>query len=115
MDENTLDYLPPSTELANQYLLKMKKDKWISYVDEIIINHHKLTAYKNTSFPLVEVFRKADSIDLSKGLIHFGLNKEFIKKVNTSFPNSGFHNFLFHFSLKWILKNPLNPAPIFKW
>ena len=108
----TFDYLAPSVSRANQYL----SQNGLSYLDnrvaEIINNHHKLSTYKLN--PLVEAFRKADLIDLSFGIINFGVKKEMLKELNNIFPSLGFHRFIVGQSIKNTFRHPLNPLPMMK-
>ncbi len=113
--ENTLDYLPPSVLLAENYLKEHKLDSWIEEVSLVIDLHHKITSYKGSEFPLVEVFRRADLTDFSLGIIKGGVSKEYVREVKKVFPNAGFHKGLVKAQMKWLSKHPLNPAPIFKW
>ncbi len=113
--ENTLDYLPPSVRLADNYLEENKLHEWVEEVGLIIDFHHKITTYKNTRFPLVEVFRRADLADFSLGMIKGDISKEYVKEVKQTFPNAGFHRGLVNAQMKWLSQHPLNPAPIFKW
>jgi len=77
--------------------------------------HHKMTEYKNTAYPLVEVFRKADLADFSLGLINGGVSADYIRDVKTAFPNAGFHKMLCKEQGEWLLKHSFNPFPIMKW
>ena len=113
--QKTLDYLPPSVLLAENYLKENKLNDWVEEVSLIIDFHHKVTSYTNPEFPLVEVFRRADLTDFSLGMIKGGVTKGFVKDVKNAFPNAGFHRGLVKEQMKWLGKHPLNPAPIFKW
>lgn len=111
---NTLDYLGPSSELSKKYCRKQN----ISLLDtneiEIMINnHHKLSKVPTSA--LAEIFREADLIDLSFGLIAKGRAKNDIKLIRDIFPNKGFHLFLLKIFFKNLVTNPSNPFPIFKW
>jgi hypothetical protein len=109
----TLDYLDPSIKLANAYLTQTGLIAWIDDITAMIDNHHKVTGYANNVF--VESLRKADWIDVSLGMLHFGLNRQFIEAVQHTFPNAGFHQKLVRLSISNVLKHPLKPLPIFKW
>lgn len=110
---NTMDYLDPSIKLAVEYLTKHKLEDWTESVSQIIDNHHKLTPFKNN--PLAENFRKADLIDLTFGLIKFGLSSSQISEYNKGYPAEGFQPYIFKEVFKNIVKHPLNPLPIMKW
>jgi hypothetical protein len=111
----TFDYLGPSIELANEYLGKIDKGQWSHEINLMINLHHKIIRFKNKSFPLVEVFRKADWIDVSIGRIRFGLSKEFIASVLVKFPNFGFHKRLVQLTKEEFKRNPLKPLPMMRW
>jgi hypothetical protein len=81
----------------------------------MITEHHKIREYKDESYPLVELFRKADLVDFSFGLFKFGIPKSDIKAVKAKFPNSGFHKNIGKRAAKWFIKHPLKPAPMMKW
>ncbi len=108
----TFDYLAPSEQLAREYLLNDGNTAWTDEIVAMINNHHKIRAYHGN--PLVEAMRKADWLDVSLGLVHFGLDKSLIQFVQETFPNNGFHQLLAKNSAKHILKHPLNPLPMFK-
>lgn len=113
--EDTLDYLPPSTALAADYLKRKGLEDWEKEITLMIDMHHKITEYKGTDYPLVEIFRKADLADFSLGTVTNGLDSRTVQEVKKAFPNEGFHKFLTKLAYSWIIKHPLNPAPIFKW
>ena len=112
---NTVDYLPPSVELAKQYLQTNKLDAWAEEISLMIDMHHKITAYENPKYPLVEVFRVADLADFSLGLLKGELSGEFVNEVKENFSNAGFHMNLLKVGTRWVLAHPFNPAPIIKW
>jgi hypothetical protein len=113
--DQTVDYLPPSMLLAKDYLRKRNLENWIVEIELMIDMHHKLSQYKNNDYPLVEVFRKADLVDVSLGIVKWNLSKDYIRKIKQTFPNSGFHKRLNQLAVNWILKHPLNPLPFVKW
>jgi len=113
--KNTVDYIPPSLPPMIDYL---KTNDLISWTDEIqlmITEHHKVRECKNEQYPLVELFRKADLVDFSFGLVKFGLSKETIENVKTKIPNANFHKNLGKRAWFWFLKHPFNPVPMVKW
>jgi hypothetical protein len=110
---HTFDYLGPSEELAQTYLLQQGKAELIPAVLACIDLHHKLTPVKNN--PLAEAFRQADLIDLSLGLFRFGISPSLWRSLNRSFPKQGFHRFIAYKIVENILKKPWNPLPILKW
>ncbi|MBC7934076.1 MAG: HD domain-containing protein [Rhizobacter sp.] len=111
---NTIDYLQPSIAEACKYLAENGKKDIIADITLMIYWHHKITRYSNRQLSIVEVFRKADWIDVSLGLIVFGLDQKQIKANRKIFPNLGFHLFLIKQIIKNLFQHPLNPLPMFK-
>ena len=110
---NTFDYLSPSIQLATEYLQKSNKNLDIEEIGLMIDLHHKVSVYKG-EFSTVEIFRKADWIDVSMGIMTFDLNKTELSKLKKAFPYYGFHWFLVKKTMRNLVKNPLNPLPMFK-
>lgn len=109
---NTFDYLGPSTELASNYLNNGPRREWTGQISTMIGEHHKLSGFKDDR--LVETFRRADFVDVSLGLVKFGLEKNFVNAVRKQFPNEGFHTGLVRTAARWICRHPLNPFPVIK-
>lgn len=112
---DTFDYLPPSVALAKDYLRRNNLDNWIPEIELMIDTHHKLREHRGAHNPLVEVFRRADLVDFSLGLVKCGLPKSYVGAVKKQFPNAGFHKCLARTASGWFLKHPLNPIPVLKW
>lgn len=112
---NTVDYIPPSLPPARAYLQENGLETWTDEILLMMTEHHKLNEYRDEAYPLVELFRKADLVDFSLGMVRFGLDKELIARLKKTFPNSGFHAMLVRRASKWFLRHPLNPAPMMKW
>jgi hypothetical protein len=110
----TFDYLEPSISLANDYLSKQNKSEWNAEICLMIDMHHKITHYSGKFENSVEIFRKADWIDVSKGFIKFGVDKVKIRQINQQFPSKGFHWFLVKKAFINFLLHPFNPLPMFK-
>jgi len=71
----TFDYLKPSVGLAVAHLRDTDRESWIPEVSEMILEHHKLSPYRRDPHSLVEPFRRADWVDVSRGLLRFGLSR----------------------------------------
>lgn len=109
----TFDYLNPSIDLANKYCDEQVISQETSNEIKIIINlHHKLSKI-NTS-TLAEIFRQADLVDLSLGIVRNNKKWNEIKLVKKTFPNKGFHLYLTLLFFKNLLKKPWNPFPMYK-
>jgi len=111
---HSFDYLEPSIQLAEKYLKKIDKDGWIEEISLLIDNHHKMSTYRGKYEKTVEVFRKADWVDVTMGIKLFGLDRSKYKFVQAAFSNKGFHGFLIKQSFKYFMKHPLKPLPMFK-
>ena len=111
----TFDYLEPSAELAKIYLNDNGKVEWLTEVELMIQFHHKITSYRNTKYPLVEIFRKADWIDVTKGNRSFGVPKNEVNSILERFSNNGFHKKLVKLTKDEFRKNPFKPLPMIKW
>ncbi|HKY93408.1 MAG TPA: hypothetical protein VJM11_20315, partial [Nevskiaceae bacterium] len=74
-----------------------------------------LRAYRDARFPLVEVFRKADLVDVSLGVVKFGIPAKVVADVKAAFPNRGFHKRLMGIAREWFTKHPLRPPPFYRW
>ena len=107
----TFDYLLPSNRLANVYLAESGESGWAPEISEMILQHHKLTAFRG-GCALVEPFRRADLIDVSHGLASFGLPREFLREVFAHWPDAGFHARLVHLFLGRLIRYPWDPLPM---
>lgn len=110
----TFDYLAPSARLACHYLAEQGLAAWQEEIRLMIIDHHKITASEEPSDSLVEAFRRADWIDLSLGLIRFGVSRDRIGEIHHRFPNAGFHQMLAARALKHMLVQPWRPFPMLR-
>ncbi|HQU84530.1 MAG TPA: hypothetical protein PKY59_15435 [Pyrinomonadaceae bacterium] len=113
--EKTFDYIPPSVTLAKDYLQKNSLTDWFPQIGTMIEQHHKISKYEQEKDQLTECFRQGDLIDFSLGIFKCGLPRTFIKSVKKQFPNNGFHKCLVGISIRWAIKNPLNPIPVLRW
>lgn len=112
--DHTLDYLAPSAALACKYLESIKRAEWEEEITAMINWHHKVTVYKGPYAEAVNLFRKADWIDVSRGLRHFGVDRGEIVHLYAEFPEEGFHRYLLKRGTAWAIRHPLRPLPIFR-
>jgi hypothetical protein len=80
----------------------------------MILQHHKLTRYRDEADTLIEPFRKADWMDISRGAFRFGLSRETVSGIISHWPNSGFHSKLVRLELRRLCTHPWNPLPMVK-
>jgi hypothetical protein len=112
--DGTFDYLQPSVRLASAYLADAGKAAWVPEVTEMILQHHKISRYRTNPEWLVEPFRRADWVDVTRGLITLGLSRKLIGAVYAAWPSAGFHKRLVQLELAHLRKHPLNPLPVFR-
>jgi len=113
--DGTIDYLPPSVLRAREYLKANGLEAWTAEIELMIDMHHKLRKYADARYPLAEVFRKADLVDVSMGLVKFGVPASTVKSVKAQFPNAGFHKKLMRLAGGWFARHPVSPPPFLKW
>jgi len=111
----TFDYLAPSIALAESWLRAEGLEAWVPEVARTIELHHKLTPHRDPRFPLVEAFRRADLVDVSLGVVRFGLPRAFVRGVQQRFPDAGFHRLLLRLTARWWRRHPANPVPVLRW
>ena len=111
--KQTIDYLGPSIEQVKIFLTHTGNEEWIEEISLMIYWHHKLSGYEGRYSETVGVFRKADWIDVSIGILAFGANKMEIGKNKKAYPNRGFHVFLIKKIARNLFKHPFNPLPMF--
>jgi HD domain len=84
---DSLDYLVPSIEAQEVWLRQNGREAWSDELALIVAEHHRLSRYGPTRpyAPLVEAVRRADLVDVSQGLIRFGIPSSYIKEVRAAF------------------------------
>ena len=112
---HTFDYIAPSVAIARQYLEARGLADWIPEIEAMIVDHHKVTSSRSHPQSLVESFRRADWIDVTRGLRRFGLPRPFVAAVAATWPSAGFHRRLVALAMDRWWKHPLNPLPMVKW
>ena len=78
----------------------------------MILEHHKITPYRDHPDWLVEAFRRSDWVDVTKGVLTFGLSRRFVREVLATWPSAGFHRMLMRLELTRLRTHPLNPLPM---
>jgi hypothetical protein len=128
--DRTFDYIAPSVALAREHLAARGMTNWIPEIEAMIVDHHKVRSSRPDPRPstsardalsgvegrsLVESFRRADWIDVTRGLRRFGVPRPFIAAVNATWPGAGFHRRLVQLTADRFWKHPLSPLPMVKW
>ena len=80
----------------------------------MIEQHHKLRTYKANPGWLVEPFRKADWVDVSRGRLSFGLPAAFVAETLSTFANAGFHKRLVALTKQRLKTHPFSPLPMMR-
>lgn len=109
---HTYDYLAPSRALARAWLEETSRVEWCGEIEAMIELHHKIRSAPSTSGRLVERFRQADWIDVSRGVLRFGSPSRDVARVLAVFPNAGFHRLLAALTLWRMKTHPFNPLPM---
>jgi hypothetical protein len=126
----TFDYIAPSVALARAHLAARGMADWIPDIEAMIVDHHKITSSRTNPHPstiargalsrvdgqsLVESFRRADWIDVTRGVRTFGVPRTFVAAVAARWPSAGFHRRLVELTIDRWWKHPLSPLPMVKW
>lgn len=112
--DRTFDYLPPSIRLASAYLASSDRADWTAEVTAMILQHHKIRAYRGNWNELAEPFRRADWADVTRGVISYGLSRRLIGDLFARWPSAGFHRKLALLELNRLRTHPWSPLPMLK-
>ena len=110
----TFDYIAPSIALAHEYLVARAREDWTAEIEGMIADHHKIRRSMAGPDSLVEAFRRADWIDVTRGLRRFGIPRPFAARVFATWPSAGFHLRLLTLTLDRFRSHPLTPLPMVK-
>lgn len=108
----TFDYIAPSIALARNYLAADAREGWTPEIERMIADHHKITPSTADRDSLVEAFRQADWIDVTRGLRRFGVPRPFVARLFAAWPSAGFHWRLVTLTLNRLRSHPLTPLPM---
>jgi hypothetical protein len=112
--DRTVDYLPPSSQRLRERLERDQRAAWSRQLSDMVDFHHKLTPYRGAGAELVESFRRADLVDLSLGLVRFGLPRAWLRELTSAFPAAGFHGRVAQLVAGWAVHHPLRPFPMLR-
>jgi hypothetical protein len=122
--DHDLNYLEPSAKKLDQTVFNGFSLHEIRVMDEIILQHHKITTYDSTEFTdaenlLINAVRKADWTDATMGLVRYGLPATLLEMAYTKIPEAGFHMMLAGLDSRLSPGNKVNGTlqvlKIFKW
>ena len=108
----TFDYIAPSIALAHDYLVARAREDWTAEIDGMIADHHKITPSTAGPDSLIEAFRRADWIDVTRGRRGFGIPHPFVARLFATWPSAGFHWRLVTLTLDRFRSHPLTPLPM---
>jgi hypothetical protein len=109
---DTFDYIEPSIALARDYLVARAHHEWIADVEGMIADHHKITPSTVGPDSLIEAFRRADWIDVTRGVRGFGIPRPYVARIFATWPSAGFHWRLVTLTLDRFRSHPLTPLPM---
>jgi hypothetical protein len=112
--DGTFDYLEPSARRARDHLNGSERARYCDEVVETILQHHKLRKYRDNDSWIVEAFRRADLVDVSQGLIRFGLPRQFIRDLYDEWPSASFHKRLLQLGAARLRSHPMSPLPMLR-
>jgi hypothetical protein len=111
----TFDYLEPSIRRAGEHVRARQPVLSADLIADLIRNHHLLRRPRaGREAQVIDAFRRADLVDVSRGLLRSGLDAGFVREVAASFPYAGFHGLLLREALAWCVRHPLRPLPMLR-
>jgi hypothetical protein len=113
--DGTFDYLGPSIARARDYLDRSGRVGDAPEISAMILEHHKISRYREHPLWLVEPFRRADWVDVTHGLASFGLPRSLLRAIFTTWPNAGFHKRLVQLELTRLRTHPWSPLPMMRF
>lgn len=113
--DDTFDYLAPSAARALAYLNSTGRDDWSAEISHMVMEHHKVTQHRAKNGRLIELFRRADWMDVLLGARRYGLERALVREIRGAFPNAGFHKRLLELGGRRLRSHPLSPLPMMRW
>jgi hypothetical protein len=107
----TFDYLQPSADLASAHADEFGIAD-VAAARRMVTEHHKL---RRTTDRVTETFRVADLVDVSRGVLAGGIERDAVKTVVVQLPYLGFHMFLAKGLAAHAVRHPANPLPMMRW
>ena len=111
----TFDYLDPSMALAADWLARTGRSAWTDEIEAMIQEHHRIRPVRGAGMALVEAFRRADWVDVSRGLVSFGVTREEYGALVAAWPTAGFHRRLVELTWARWRRHPLSPLPMLRF
>ncbi len=98
--DDTFDYLAPSVRESRRFLEARGMEGMSEEVGAMIEWHHKVSRFEGDAWPTVEIFRRADLVDVSMQWKTFGIPKPALAAMVQAYPYLGFHGFLLRRGLR---------------
>jgi hypothetical protein len=111
--DGTWDYIDPSVHLAHTWLAHNQREDLVQQVERMIREHHGVRARGNATDP-VEIFRRADLIDVWLCVRSYGVGRKRYRAILRRHPYSGFHRRLVVVFLRHFVRRPWDPLPMFR-
>lgn len=115
MIDGDFRYLEPAVALARAWLTDRQLAEWEPEVSAMILNHHKIRPYRGPWASTVDVFRRADWIDVSLGCWSAGQDKPLVAQINRELPVNELRRALPRIVLPYAVRHPLKPLPNLRW
>jgi hypothetical protein len=107
----TFDYLGASADLASLHAGEFGITD-VHRARMLITEHHRLRAADDR---MTDTFRRADLVDVSRGIIAGPIGRSQVHAVVAQLPYSGFHAFLAKGLTDYAVRHPLRPLPMLRW
>jgi hypothetical protein len=112
----TFDYLAPSILRSREHIATRAPHLDSARVAEIIDLHHRLRRVtRGPDAEIVEAFRLADRVDVSRRLLGAGLDRAYLRELLRAFPYTGFHSLLVRTAVSWFVRHPFQPLPMLRF
>ncbi len=113
--DRTLDYLEPSRRRALSETAAGGLEINERRVSDLILWHHKITAFRGPEAALINAFRRADWYEVCCGLFGRWSWRAERRALYRRIPLLGFHRVLLRVGLRRLRTHPLSPLPILRW
>jgi hypothetical protein len=107
----TFDYLGPSAELAIAHAGEFGIVD-VEPLCALVVDHHRLRVVDDE---LTETFRRADLIDVSRGVLRGRVERSAVQAAVEALPYCGFHRLLASGLTRYAARHPLRPLPMMRW
>ncbi|WP_209448918.1 hypothetical protein [Rhodococcus qingshengii] len=110
----TVDYLDVNLAPMRAWLAAHDRQGWEREIALAMTLHHRIRPYRGEAAWLVECIRRADWIEVTGGVLNFGLSRGFIRYARRSLPNRKFVTDAGIKIIQHALTHPRNPFPFWR-